>query len=92
MEDKERLYSVFSTSIILVLFFILVLTTASASTERNVPLTVNETQITTNGLMQYSHAISGTGQFGQIGAMAIMKIHRIPISTCTISPIMRELR
>ncbi len=49
MKLNERSYSVALASAVLILFLILVSSTASATTEQGASLTINETQITTSG-------------------------------------------
>jgi len=49
MKNRDKLYLVSLASIALILFLILVSSTASATTAQNAPFTITETQITTSG-------------------------------------------
>ncbi|OED08801.1 hypothetical protein A9239_00940 [Methanosarcina sp. A14] len=49
MKINKKSYSVALASAVLILFLILVSSTASATTEPGASLTINETQITTSG-------------------------------------------
>lgn len=59
MRNKEKLFSIALTSTAIVLFLILISSTASAPAVQSNPFTINETQITTNASDQYYPNIYG---------------------------------